>query len=244
MKRLSLLALLGFAPLLGHAQEHSFHLGYRYLFAPQWDRMVQTYNFSRPFLDAHQGLLQHGIGGGYARTFTGESRIRYGVTIGYDRFISQADATGLESRIRLHQLRIAYTARILPKDLESPWLLEAGVGLVGSHLSRLVNNAPIEDEDLKPRSMGIGADLNVLVGRGLPWGDQRWVVPYIAVHMAPYVFQPTAEVVLNQTRGLVAGNGTFMLMASAGLRLRIGNEQQRPGTADRSKTRTINLRRV
>jgi hypothetical protein len=62
--------------------------------------------------------------------------------------------------------------------------------------------------------------------------------------MAPYVFQPTAEAVLNQTRGLVAGNGTFMLMASAGLRLRIGNEQQRPGTADRSKTRTINLRRV
>lgn len=204
------------------AQEHHFATGYRYLLAPNWDRMVRTYNFSRPFLDEAQPLLQLGFGIGYARFFKGERRIRSGVAVGYDRFISYADATGLESRIRLHQLRIAYTARILPKDLESPWQLEAGVGLFGNHLSRLVNNAPIADEELRPRSLGLGAELNLLVGRRFPWGEHRWLVPYIALHMAPYVHQPTAEMVLNQTRGLVAGNGTFMLMASAGLRLQFG----------------------
>jgi hypothetical protein len=232
MKRILLIGACCLASLWGTAQEHHFDLGYRYLYAPAWDRMVRTYNLSRPFLDAQQALLQHGIGVGYARSFAGERRIRSGVAIGYDRFISHAEATGLESRIRLHQLRIAYTARILPKDLESPWQLEAGVGLFGNHLSRLVNNAPIADEELRPRSLGLGADLNLLVGRRFPWGEHRWVVPYIALHMAPYVHQPTAEVVLNQTRGLVAGNGTFMLMASAGLRLQLGKAPQRPGIVD------------
>lgn len=201
------------------AQEHHLATGYRYLLAPNWDRMVRTYNVSRPFLDEAQPLLQSGFGIGYARFFKGDRRIRSGVAIGYDRFTSHAEATGLESRIRLHQLRIAYTARILPKDLESPWQLEAGVSLLGNHLSRLVNDAPIADEELRPRSLGLGADLNLLVGRRVPWGEHRWLVPYIALHMAPYVYHPTAEVVMNQTRGLVAGDGTFMSMIGVGMKV-------------------------
>jgi hypothetical protein len=221
MKRLATL-LLCLVPVIAPAQEHGFDLGYRYLFAPRWDRMVQTYNFARPFIDELQPLLQHGMGIGYARSFSGSKRLRSGIALGYARFISHAEATGLESRIRLHQLRLACTARILPKDLESPWQVEAGVGIIGHHLSRLVNGALFEDEDLRPRSLGIGADLQLLVGRRFAWGDARWMVPYVAVNVAPYVLQPTAEVVINQTRGLVAGDGTFLLMGSAGVRVMVG----------------------
>lgn len=232
MKRLALVALFGFTCALTHAQEHSFSLGYRYLYAPAWDRMVQTYNFARPFLDEPQPLLQDGIGLGFTRTFVGTRRIRSGIALGYGRFVSQAEATGLESRIRLHQLRIAYTARWVPKDPESLWQLETGVGLFGNHLSRLVNDAPIADEELRPRSMGIGADIQLLVGRRFAWGASRWIVPYLAVNIAPYVHQPTAEVIINQTRGLVAGNGTFMLTGSVGLRLQLGKAAGRPTPVD------------
>lgn len=226
MRPIAVLVLWCITPLATTAQEHHVDLGYRHLYASQWDRMVQTYNAGRPFLDELQPVLQHGIGMGYATFFTGESRLRSGVAIGYDRFISHAEATGLESRIRLHQLRIAYTLRILPKALESPWQVEAGVGLFGNHLLRLVNEAPIEDEDLRPRSLGIGADLNVLLGRRLPWGEARWIVPYLSANVAPYVYQPTAEVVLNQTRGLVAGDGTFMLVIGAGVKVVWGVSQR------------------
>ena len=222
MKRIALCIAFCIVCASAEAQEHHFDLGYRYLYAPAWDRMVQTYTFSRPFLDDTQPLLQHGFGAGYARTFSSERRIRSGVAMGYDRFISQAEATGLESRIRLHQLRISYTVRFLQKKLESPWQLEAGVGMIGHHLSRLVNDAPIADEEQRPRSLSVGADVNVLVGRRFTWGAERWIVPYVALNVAPYVYQPTAEVVLNQTRGLVAGNGTFLLLVQAGMRLTLG----------------------
>jgi hypothetical protein len=219
MRPVALLVLGCIAPLLTHAQEHHVDVGYRYLYAPRWDRMVQTYNVSRPFLDELQPLLQHGIGMGYAYFFSGERRLRSGLSIGYDRFISHADASGLESRIRLHQLRIGYTARILPQERERPWQVEVGASVLGNHLSRLVNDASIEDEELRPRSLGLGAEVNVLVGRRMAIGDHRWLMPYIRVGIAPYVHQPSAEPVLNQTRGLVAGDGTFMLTVGAGVQV-------------------------
>jgi hypothetical protein len=223
MKRLVLVALFGFTCTHTHAQEHSIELGYIHLYAPRWDRMVQTYNFARPFLDEPQPLLQHGIGAGYVHTFAGTERLRSGIALDYARFISHAEATGLESRIRLHQLRIGYTARLLLKDLEGPWQVEAGLGIIGHHLSRLVNDEPLEDGDPQQRSLGLGADIQLLVGRRSAWGDARWIVPYFAVNVAPYVHQPTAEVVINQTRGSVAGDGTFLLMATAGVRLTLGS---------------------
>jgi hypothetical protein len=223
MKRLVLVALFGITCTHTNAQEHSFELGYRHLYAPRWDRMVQTYNFARPFLNEPQPLLQHGIGAGYVHTFAGTARLRSGIALDYARFISHAEATGLESRIRLHQLRIGYTARLLPKDLEGPWQVEAGLGIIGHHLSRLVNDEPLEDGDPQQRSLGFGADIQLLVGRRAAWGDACWIVPYIAVNVAPYVHQPTAEVVINQTRGSVAGDGTFLLMATAGVRLTLGS---------------------
>lgn len=218
-KRVVLITFYSFVVALAYGQEHSVDLGYRHLYAPRWDRMVQTYNFARPFLDEPQPLLQHGIGVGYVHTFAGTERLRSGIALDYARFISHAEATGLESRIRLHQLRIGYTARLLPKDLEGPWQVEAGLGIIGHHLSRLVNDEPLEDVDPLTRSLGIGADIQLLVGRRAAWGDARWMVPYIAVNVAPYVHQPTAEVVINQTRGAVAVDGTFLLMATAGVRL-------------------------
>lgn len=228
MRPIALLLLGCIVPLLANAQEHHVDVGYRYLYAPRWDRMVQTYNVSRPFLDELQPLLQHGVGMGYAYFFPGERRLRSGLSIGYDRFISHADASGLESRIRLHQLRVGYTARILPKDKESPWQVEAGVVLFGNHLSRLVNNAPIEDEELRPRSLGFGADVNVLVGRRVAIGEHRWLMPYIRIGVAPYVYQPSAEPVLNQTHGLVAGDGTFMLTAGAGVQVILKRKRDQP----------------
>jgi hypothetical protein len=51
------------------------------------------------------------------------------------------------------------------------------------------------------------------------WGTHRWLMPYIRVGIAPYVHQPSAEPVLNQTRGLVAGDGSFMLMIGLGVKV-------------------------
>ena len=41
------------------AQEFKIDASYNYMFANQWDKAIQTYNFSRPFNYEKQPLLMH-----------------------------------------------------------------------------------------------------------------------------------------------------------------------------------------
>ena len=42
-------------------QEVKVDVGYKYLYSNQWDKAIQTYNFSRPDLIEKQPLLMNGL---------------------------------------------------------------------------------------------------------------------------------------------------------------------------------------
>lgn len=59
MRNLVLLASLLFLQphISASGQDWSVGIGYGYLYSPQFDAAIQTYNMSRPFLEEHQPLL-------------------------------------------------------------------------------------------------------------------------------------------------------------------------------------------
>ena len=56
------------------AQKIEADLSYKYIFASNWDKAIQTYNFSRPFLTEKQPLFMHGINGSVAYIFKSENK--------------------------------------------------------------------------------------------------------------------------------------------------------------------------
>ena len=75
MRTLFLLLFL-FLFIDAQSQEIEVDLSYKYMFANNWDKAIQTYNFSRPFLTEKQPLFIHGINGSvsyiFAETFEWE----------------------------------------------------------------------------------------------------------------------------------------------------------------------------
>ena len=47
--------------LNSYSQETHIGFSYEYLYCPQFDKAIQTYNFDRPFLNEKQPLFLNGI---------------------------------------------------------------------------------------------------------------------------------------------------------------------------------------
>ena len=54
------------------AQEWKADISYKYMFSNQLDKIIQTYNFSRPLLAEKQPLLMHGLNTAVSRIFKNE----------------------------------------------------------------------------------------------------------------------------------------------------------------------------
>lgn len=114
IRKIFLLTLL-FAAATVHAQTGITAVAaYRYLNAPNWDNIIRTYNFMRPWNTKLQPLLTHGweIGGGYRKTFgklVGEGRLTYAhcgsrAVNGTERFKIAINAFDLHAGIQVHPL--------------------------------------------------------------------------------------------------------------------------------------------
>ena len=80
--RLAFLITLVFLSSWTKAQKMDWDVSYAYLYAKAWDNNVQTYNFSRPFLENPQPLLQHGLGSSFTYIFNNERKIQHGIAYG------------------------------------------------------------------------------------------------------------------------------------------------------------------
>ena len=73
--RLEILSILLFAYSIASAQEFKADVSYKYMYSNQWDKTIQTYNFSRPFLKENQPLLMNGLNTSVSYIFKNEKRI-------------------------------------------------------------------------------------------------------------------------------------------------------------------------
>jgi hypothetical protein len=217
---------LFFFALLAHwsdAQQLRFDLGYRYLHAPQWDKAIQTYNFSRPFLEEPQPLLRHGCSATVDWCLPGEGKLRHGPTLTYSLTRSAADHAGLATSLHLHMLQVGYLIRYAPSQRQAGFYTQLSLSASAIALYRRINQEALWLDDARMRAVGIGGEVQLKAGYGIVVSDGFSIAPFAGVGFSPYLHAPGVERVLNQTQGLTGGDGTVALSLLAGISFGLGD---------------------
>lgn len=207
MKKVICFFLLSFIAVPAICQQTRFGAAYNYLYAPQWDHALQTYNFSRPFLDEKQPLLMHGIGGYFSRVN------RHGFECAWHYFRSSAENPGLRSVFNLHFIEVGY---IYHRPIGSGYF-DAGIAAIGGFLMRRENGSLMKIDDKYPFAAGIGAKLSLRYIIQLNVGAKGCVCPFAGIGYSPYFFSPYNEGLLNQTKGLTGKSSTGILNLELGI---------------------------
>jgi len=220
MRALFLLLFL-FRLIDTQAQEIEADLSYKYMFANNWDKAIQTYNFSRPFLTEKQPLFMHGINGSISYIFKSENKLKQGINASYSHFSSYAENVNFVNQYNLHFLNVGYMLRYESteklKGLTTDFILSAS----SSALFRNVNDEPFIYDDTRSKAFGIGGDLSVRTSYSFNIKNKIHLSPFVQVGYSPYLFSPNTEAVINQTSGLAAPNFTDVFSTQVGLKVRL-----------------------
>ena len=220
MRTLFLLLFL-FLFLDAQSQEIEVDLSYKYIFANNWDKAIQTYNFSRPFLTEKQPLFIHGINGSASYIFKSENKFKQGINASYSHFSSYAENVNFVNQYILHFLNVGYILRYENteklKGLTTDFLLSAS----SSALFRNVNDAPFIYDETRSKAFGIGGDLSIKTSYSFNLKNNIRLSPFIQLGYTPYLFSPNTEAVINQTTGLVAPNFTDVFSSQIGVRVQV-----------------------
>ncbi|MFT7237200.1 MAG: hypothetical protein ACI93L_001285 [Cyclobacteriaceae bacterium] len=211
--------------LQSNAQEIRFDLGYNYLSAPEWDNAIQTYNFSRPFLENNQPLLMHGLSTSGSYLFRSSSRMSHGVGLSYSYFRSAAKNENLAVSLNLSLIKMSYILHLKTSKKEPKYYFDLVVSSVAAGLFRSVE--PYSSDDSEARAFGIGGEVAVKAGYMILSNGQMTLSPFISLGYVPYFFSPDAEASLNQTKGLTSKRWTNMLTGEIGLAMSISKARAR-----------------
>jgi hypothetical protein len=220
MRTLFLLLFL-FLFIDAQSQEIEMDLSYKYMFANNWDKAIQSYNFSRPFLTEKQPLFMHGINGSASFIFKSENKFKQGINASYSHFSSYAENVNFVNQYNLNFLNVGYVLRYESaekyKGLTTDFILSAS----SSVLFRNVNDEPFIYDDVRSKAFGIGGDLSIKTSYSFNLKNNIRLSPFIQVGYTPYLFSPNTEEVINQTTGLVAPNFTDVFTSQVGLKVRL-----------------------
>ena len=203
------------------AQEIEADLSYKYMFASKWDKAIQTYNFSRPFLTEKQPLFMHGINGSVSYIFKSENKFKQGINASYSHFSSYAENVNFVNQYTLHFLNVGYILRYENtekcKELTTDLILSAS----SSALFRNVNDEPFIYDEVRSKAFGIGGDLSIKSSYSFNLKNNIRLSPFIQIGYTPYLYSPNTEAAINQTTGLVAPNFTDVFSSQIGMKVRV-----------------------
>lgn len=216
----SLVLLLTAISLLANtpatAQEWSLGVGYRYMYAAQWDKIIQTYNTSRPFLKEKQPLLVNGTLAEISYHFKSKKKLGSGINLGHSYVGSSVSNEGFSTKLSLHLVDLGYTMRFRPKPKSLEY--ELGIAAIAHILSSHVDGETLKIDDKAYRSYGIGGKLQATVLYRFQLTDAWTILPFIGLSYSPYIYSPRTEPLINQTDGLINGKRATLLTGQAGLR--------------------------
>lgn len=193
------------------------------MYAGQWDKIIKTYNFSRPDLSKKQPLFINGVNASVTRIFSSEKKLKQGVRLSYSYFRSQAVSTTMTNTLHLHLFDPGYVLHFdsqkFPEKLYSECIISANLGL----LVRSIDEEPMTyDEDSKrSRAFGIGASVEALTGYNFKLNDKFTMSPFVSVSYSPFYYSPYTEAVINQTYGLVGKAWTGIISGKVGLAIKL-----------------------
>ena len=203
------------------AQEMEADLSYKYMFASNWDKAIQTYNFSRPFLTEKQPLFMHGISGSVSYIFKSENKFKQGINASYSYFSSYAENVNFVNQCNLHFFNAGYILRYESteklKGLTTDFILSAS----SSALFRNVNDEPFIYDDARSKAVGIGGDLSIKTSYSFNLKNNIRLSPFIQVGYTPYLYSPNTEAVINQTTGLTTPDFTGVFTSQIGVKVQV-----------------------
>lgn len=201
-----------------HAQKLSLDVSYKYMYAKQWDRSIQLYNFSRPWLIEKQPLFMHGVNAGFSYDVSSKKEFNHGLSVDFSFFRSVSENKNMLNAINLYISNMGYFVRKDFRILHSNCYTEIRLALTVSGIFRRINQEPMLVDETQTRAFGIGSDIQVKFGYELPCLAGIKGSLFLAVSYAPYVYSPYSESVLNQTMGITNHYGTGIVGAQIGFR--------------------------
>lgn len=199
------------------AQEWKANVSYNYLYAPTWDKAIQTHNFSRPFLDIKQPLLMHGMQAAIARVFKSNRNIHHGMQLAYAQFRNNLRVHGYSSILHSHFLKIGYILQFKPIPQMDILYTEVHLSLITGALCRRIKSVSPGNNISIFCAMSIGGEANVITGYYILKNPGYKMSLFVNIGYTPFLFSPEVESVLNQTKGFVGKPWTQMMTAQVGV---------------------------
>jgi hypothetical protein len=210
---------------LSIAQEFRSDVSYKYMFANKWDKAIQTYNFSRPFLTEKQPLLIHGLNTSVSYIFKSSKSLKHGINLSYSYFKSSVENENLNNTFNLHFLNLGYIIHYQNNENAKGLYADLIISAATSALFRNMNDEPFEYDETRSKAFGIGGDLSIRAGYSLSLKNKIQLSPFALVGYAPYIYSPNSEAVINQTKGLVGYNWTGIFTTQVGLTVHIRQQK-------------------
>jgi hypothetical protein len=203
------------------SQELKVDLAYKYIYSRSWDRMIQTYNFSRPFLTEKQPLIMYGLNASTSYIFKSTKKLKHGIALSYSHFRSSAENENLNNILNLHFLNVGYIVHFGNDEKTKGLYTDLIISAVSSGLFRRVNGESFTYDEKNIKAFGIGGDLSTRIGYYLNLKNKIYLSPFVLVGYTPYIYSPNSEAVINQTKELVSNNWTGIFSAQVGLTFHI-----------------------
>lgn len=203
------------------AQEFKADISYKYMYSSQWDKAVQTYNVSRPFITEKQPLFMNGLNTSVSYIFNSIKNIKHGINLSYSYFRSSADNENLENTLNLHFFNLGYILHYENAEKLKGLYSDLAVSALSSVLFRKLNGKQFEFDDTKSKAFGFGGDIGLKLGYYFSLNNKVHLSPFIAMAYTPYLYSPSTEMVVNQTKELTSKNWTGILTSKVGFAIHL-----------------------
>jgi hypothetical protein len=217
MRNLALLFSCFLSLFSSFSQETRWEAAWVYTYAPEWDKAIQTYNFSRPFLENQQPLFDMGVSISATHIFGSKNRLNHGFSLSGFSFESRAKNENFDNLLRLGFLKTSYLMHFFSLDKTSGLYNELGISLVISVLARKVNGSLFDFNEGRYRVYGFGGEISNKLGYRFEKKGKLSFSPFIGVAYTPYLFSPNTEVLINQTQGLASKSWTPIFSTQIGV---------------------------
>ncbi|HEU4718500.1 MAG TPA: hypothetical protein VFU15_11725 [Bacteroidia bacterium] len=201
------------------ALENKLELSYTYLYSGQWDKAIQAYNFSRPFLANQQPLFMNGLNASASHIFKPHKVFSYGITVSYLYFRSSVKNENFLNTLNLHFADIGWLVHFENTEKPDGFYSELAFSAVSSGLFRTVNRKSFRYDGARAKAFGIGGDIHLKAGYEFSAKNNFFISPFAALGYTPFLFSPNTEGVINQTTGLTGRRWTGIVQVQAGIAL-------------------------
>lgn len=206
MKKISLTILAMMISGLLFSQEININIAYTNFHNNQWDDIIRTYNFSRPYLNNNQPLLKDGISVELNYILKSSKRIKQAVDFEYDYYNSNVKNENFQNALNLHFIKLGYLLHYKNQKKFKNLYADFKSSIIFGGLYRNINFEPLLIDEESAKALGVGFVFNLNCGYQFNFNKKMKISPFVGLGYCPYYHSTNTESILNQTNGIVSDN--------------------------------------